>query len=76
MAATDNFFDAAEDYNDFNEPDDIAAAQEQLINDEYQARLEEDIDFEERTERTIETSKSALAPRTLKGYISLVPVYP
>ena len=69
-----NFFDTAEG-NDFDEQDDIAAAQEQLVNDEYQACLEEDVNFEERTERIIETSKSALAPRTLKAYTSLVPTY-
>jgi hypothetical protein len=77
MAIIDSFFDAAEkldDDFDFNsEQSDIAAAQEQLVNDEYQACIEEDVNFEERTERIIETSKSALAPRTLKAYTSLVP---
>jgi hypothetical protein len=79
MATIDSFFDAAEELDndfDFNtEQSDIAAAQEQLVNDEYQARIEEDVDFEERTERIIETSKSALAPRTLKAYTSLVPIF-
>jgi hypothetical protein len=77
IVAKDSFFDMAEELDDdFDEQDDIAAAQEQLVNDEYQARLEEDVNFEERTERIIETSKSALAPRTLKAYTSLVPIYP
>jgi hypothetical protein len=80
MEATDSFFDTVEgldnNFNEQDEQDDIAAAQEQLVNDEYQARLEEDVNFEERTERIIETSKSALAPRTLKAYTSLVPIYP
>jgi hypothetical protein len=77
MVTTDDFFDAAEDFDDkFDEQDDIAAAREQLVNDEYQARLEEDINFEERTEQIVETSKSALAPRTLKAYTSLVPIFP
>jgi hypothetical protein len=75
MEATDNFFDAAEEIDyDFNEQDDIAAAKEQLAGDEHQACLEENVNFEERTERIIETSKSALAPRTLKAYTSLVPI--
>jgi hypothetical protein len=77
IVTTDDFFDAAEDFDDkFNEQDDIAAAREQLVNDEYQARLEEDINFKERTEQIIETSKSALTPRTLKVYTSLVPIFP
>jgi hypothetical protein len=52
--------------------DDILAQEEQLANDIYQAYLEEDIDFEERAEELRETQKAALAPRTLKGYESLV----
>jgi hypothetical protein len=76
MAGTDAFFDAAEDFEDsFEEQDDILAAQEQLVNDEYQAQLEEDVNFEERRGEIIETSKSALAPRTLKAYTSLVPIF-
>jgi hypothetical protein len=79
MAIQDSFFDAAEELEDeFNfdtEQSDIDAAREQLINDQYQARIEEDVNFEERTERIIETSKSALAPRTLASYNSLVPTF-
>lgn len=76
MVFIDNFFDATEELDSgFHEQDDINAAQEQLVNDEYQACLEEDVHFEERTERIIETSKSALAPRTLKAYTSFVPIY-
>ena len=72
----DSFFDMNEELdNGFEEQDDIATAQEQLVNNEYQACLEEDANFEERTERIIETSKSALAPRTLKAYTSLVLIY-
>jgi len=52
--------------------DDIAAQEEQLSNDIYQACLEEDIQFEERGEILLETQKQALAPRTLKGYNSSV----
>jgi hypothetical protein len=79
MVATKNFIDPAEDLDEEFDPytaqDDLDDAQEQLKQDQYAARLEEDEHFEERTERIIETSKSTLAPRTLKAYNSFVPFF-
>lgn len=79
IAVMKSFIDPAEDLNEEFDPytaqDDLDDAQEQLQQDQYAARLEEDEHFEERTERIIETSKSALAPRTLKAYNSFVPIF-
>jgi hypothetical protein len=59
--------------DDFDDQEDIEGAKEQLLADEYQAQLEEDLYFEQNTNQIIETSKAALAPRTLNAYTSFVP---
>jgi hypothetical protein len=79
MATIDSFFNIAKELDnnfDFNtKQSNITIAQEQLVNNKYQAHIKEDINFKERTERIIKTSKSALIPRTLKAYTSLIPIF-
>ena len=49
MTSIDAFFNTTKDFEDsFEEEDDILVTQEQLINNKYQAQLEEDIDFKKR----------------------------
>lgn len=62
-------------YNeDFEDNEDIEGAVEQLLADQEQAIFEENDLFTQNTGQIIETSKAALAPRTLKAYTSLVPI--